>query len=228
MARLAHHVRARPRLLLAVACGVAAGWLAPLPPALASRALLGWNVGVWLYLAMIAVMMLRADQERLRRVALLHAEGALTVLLLVGLAAVASLAGIVVELAAAKQPGQPHALPHVLLALFTVTGSWLLLPTMFTLTYASAYHAGYVGRRGRHQPGPEGAGLRFPEQGPDFQPSYSDFLYFAFTLAVASQTADVSVCSTAMRRLVLVQSLLSFAFNTAILALTVNIAASMF
>ena len=48
------------------------------------------------------------------------------------------------------------------------------------------------------------------------------------SIAVASQTSDVSVSTRAMRRLVLVQSLLSVAFNTAILAFTINIAASLF
>ena len=121
-----------------------------------------------------------------------------------------------VELSAAKGGGAVVALPHVLFAIGTVTGGWLLVPTLFTLTYASAYHRGAR------------AGLRFPDIDPNFRPGYSDFLYFAFTIAVASQTADVSVTQPAMRRLVLLQSVLSFAFNTAVLALTINIAASLF
>ena len=63
---------------------------------------------------------------------------------------------------------------------------------------------------------------------PGFQPHYDDFLYFAVTIAVASQTADVSVTTASLRRLVMRQSLLSFAFNTAILALMINIAAGLF
>ena len=118
---------------------------------------------------------------------------------------------------AAKAPGTPHALPHVLFALVTVAGSWLLVPTMFALTYASQYY------RTAH-----GSGLNFPQSDDGFKPDYGDFLYFSFTIAVASQTADVSVSTQAMRRLVLLQSVLSFAFNTAILAFTINIAASLF
>lgn len=70
--------------------------------------------------------------------------------------------------------------------------------------------------------------LKFPDDNADFRPDYGDFLYFSFTIAVASQTADVSVTTQPMRRLVLLQSILSFGFNTAILAFTINIAASMF
>ncbi|MEO7008621.1 MAG: DUF1345 domain-containing protein, partial [Caldimonas sp.] len=57
---------------------------------------------------------------------------------------------------------------------------------------------------------------------------YADFLYFSFTIAVAAQTADVSVSTRRMRRLTLTQSILAFVFNTTILAFSINIAASLF
>jgi uncharacterized membrane protein len=212
-----HPLRAHPRLFLSLGLGAAVAWLIPPAYALVDRSLVGWNVAVWLYLALVAAMMVGADPGHLRRSAQSQAESALTVLGMVTFAAVVSLLGIVVELSAAKLPGAPHALPHVLFALLTVCGSWLLVPTMFALTYASLYY-----RSGDH------GGLRFPDPEPGFEPDYLDFTYFAFTLAVASQTADVSVTGRPMRRLVLLQSLLSFAFNTAILAFTVNVAASMF
>ena len=196
---------------------MAATALLPGTPLVATRGLLGWNVAVWLYLLLIGVMMLRVDHDRPRRVARAQGEGAATVLSLVVLAAIASLIGIVVELSSAKVSGAAHALPHVLFALVTVTGSWLLVPTMFALTYASVYYHTC-----------NGSGLQFPSADGTFTPDYGDFLYFSFTIAVASQTADVSISTQAMRRLVLLQSVLSFAFNTAILALIVNVAASMF
>lgn len=218
--RLLSHLRVHPRLLLAVAVGAAAVLVLPGTHRAVTRGLFGWNVAVWLYLMLSGVMMLRADHARLRRVAVAQAEAAATVLGIVILAAVVSLVGVVAELMAAKAAGVSQALPHVLLALATVAGSWLLVPTMFTLTYASQYYR--VGH---------GCGLNFPQNedsGGSFKPDYSDFLYFSFTIAVASQTADVSVSTQAMRRLVLLQSVLSFAFNTAILAFTINIAASLF
>ena len=224
MSRLAHlahltrHLRVRPRLTIALAVGVVFAVASPAALGGVARGLIGWNVAVWLYLVLIATMMLRADHGTLRRTAVAHAEAASTVLAIVSVACVVSLLGSVMQLSAAKLPGASHALPHVAMAVITVVGSWLLLPMVFSLTYASLYY------RSTH-----GHGLQFP--GADeasFKPDYTDFMYFAFTIAVASQTADVSVSSQAMRRLVLVQSLLSFAFNTAILALTINIAASMF
>lgn len=210
-------LRLRARMVASLLAGAAAATLVPGNPGLVFRGLLGWNVSVWLYLVLVAAMMLRADHAQLRRVAAAQAESAATVLAVVVLAALASLAGIVAELSVAKVPGAPHSWPHLAFAILTVAGSWLLVPTMFALTYASRYYASAARR-----------GLAFPDADPAFAPHYSDFLYFSMTIAAASQTSDVSVTSAAMRRLVLAHTLVSFAFNTAILALTINVAASLF
>ena len=74
----------------------------------------------------------------------------------------------------------------------------------------------------------QGKGLHFADDARNFSPDFSDFLYFAFTIAVASQTAEVTVGKRTLRRWVLLQSVLSFVFNTAILAFTINVAASLF
>lgn len=192
--------------------GVATALLLPGTFGGVPRALVGWNVAVWLYLALVGWMMLHADHRRLQRISQIQAESAGTVLTVVSVASVVSLLGSVVELSAARS-----AMPHLVLALSTVIGSWLLLPTEFSLSYASLYYASSV-------PG----GLEFPGAEPHFKPDYGDFLYVSMTIAVACQTADVTVTTSSMRRTVLLQSLLSFAFNTAILALTINIAATLF
>ena len=93
MKRLVVPLRARPRLMLAVGLGFVVALLLPGTHNLVTRVLLGWNSAVWLYLVLVAVMMMRADHERLRRTALAQAEGAGTVLVAVILAAVASLVG---------------------------------------------------------------------------------------------------------------------------------------
>ena len=222
MKALAIHVKAQPRLYAAAAVGLACAVLLPGRPLWSYRALIGWNVAVWLYLVLIATMMLRADHGHIRRAAMVQAESAPVELVAVVAAAIASVAAIVFELAAIKaQTGSP-AWQHLLLASGTIVGSWLLLPTLFALDYASRY---YGGRRGAVL-----GGLAFPGAGADpaFEPDYTDFLYVSFTIAVASQTADVAITSRTMRRMVLLQSLLSFAFNAAILALTINIGAGLF
>ena len=129
-----------------------------------------------------------------------------------------SLGAVVVELSAAKGADARHAWPHIALALATVVGSWLMLPVLFGLNYASS-----LPRRQRRQR-PRVSGGRDA----DFEPGYGDFFYFSFTIAVASQTSDVAVTTRPMRRLVLLQSVLSFIFNTMILAFSINMAASLF
>jgi uncharacterized membrane protein len=210
-------LRARPHLSASVAVGLVVVLATPGTLAGTVRLLIGWNTVVWLYLVQAAWVMSRADRHHVKRMAIAQAEGAGAVLATAIAAAVASMAAIALELAAAKS-GSSHAGPHVAFAIFTVAGSWLLLPTLFALSYASVFY------RAR-----EGAGLLFPQHGDGeaVAPHYWDFLYFSFTIAVASQTADVAICNTAMRRLVLLQSVLSFVFNTAILALAVNIAAGL-
>lgn len=91
----------------------------------------------------------------------------------------------------------------------------LLIPTAFTMHYAHNY---YVNMRQQRV-------LQFPDQ-PD-EPLYSDFLYFSFTIAVASQTADIAVAGYQIRQVVLIQSILSFLFNTSLIGLTINIASGL-
>ena len=197
--------------------GALVGVLWPDVETMLGRALLGWNVLVWLYLAWVLVTLLRADPGHMKRVALAQAESAPIVLAIVVAAAVMSLVAVVVELVAAKAAGPHHVLGPLAFAFVTVIVSWLLLPTLFALNYASVYY----------QREPDG-GLDFPGAGPGFEPDHTDFLYFSFTIAVTAQTSDVGVTTRSMRRLVLFQSVLSFVFNTTILAFSINAAASFF
>jgi len=219
MKPLVRHLQTRPRMFTSAVVGVLAGLATPGIASPITRALYGWDVAVWLFLVLIGVLMLRADAEGMRRHAIAQAEGAAVVLLIVVSAAVVSVGAIVFELSAAKTPGARHALPHLAFALAPVGGAWLLVPTLFAMNYASLYYATH-----------KGDGLHFPDadRGRPFAPDYVDFLYFSFTIAVASQTADISISTRAMRRLVLLHAMLSFVFNTTILAFTINIAASLF
>jgi uncharacterized membrane protein len=119
---------------------------------LLTRGLLGWNVLSWLYLGWVGIVLVRADHGHIKRVALAQAESAGTVLAIVVSAAVIGLIAVVFELIAAKAAGPHHMVGHLVFGAVTVFGSWLLLPTLFALTYASAYYG----------PEPDG-GLAFPD-----------------------------------------------------------------
>ncbi len=204
----------RPRIIIGLIFGVVVYlldlWhLRPIP-----RALLAWDSCMWIFLILIWIRMAKASPSDVQRVAEREDEGATAVLTIISIAAVASIVAIVVELAQAKGIGGRAAFVNYALTGATMIGAWLLIPTIFTLEYARYYH-----RSGNR------TSLKFPEENPDLD--YWDFLYFSFTIAVASQTSDVTVCSKEARRTALAQSILSFFFNAAVLGLCVNIAAGL-
>jgi uncharacterized membrane protein len=208
-------IKARPRLFISILAGAASGFALPLRWDTATKVLVGWNVTVWLYLALVGWLMVRATDVRVRRIAEQEDRGAGIILAIMSIAAVVSLAAIVFELSTAKDLSLGHRLAHYAFTGATVVGSWCLVATLFTFHYARTYYRSPIERRA----------LRFPDN--ETSPDYWDFLYFSYTIAVAAQTSDISVMSRSMRKIVLAQSVLSFFFNVAILGLSINIAAGL-
>lgn len=209
--------RARPRLLVSTLVAIAAAALLPARFALSSRLLLAWDVGASLYLILAFVMMARSAVADMRRRAGTQDEGAIFILLVTSVAAVASLAAIAIELHGSGGAGAEGKPFRIALAGVTILCSWLFVHTSFALHYAHEFYG--EGRDERI------GGLRFPE--PKYDPDYWDFLYFAANLGAAAQTSDVMITGQSMRRLVLAHTILSFLFNTTILALAVNVGASL-
>ncbi len=212
---LGDFVRTRPRLIIALGAGIGVSLALPAGLGLVSRGLVGWNAAVWLYLALVGWLMVRSSHVDVRRLAEQEDRNGPTVLAIMSIAAIASLAAIVLELATTKDMSISRRLVHYGFTAATVSGSWCLVGTLFTLHYARLYYQSSADRRA----------LRFPcgEASPD----YWDFLYFSFTIAVAAQTSDVSVMTRSLRKAVLAQSILSFLFNAAIIGLSINIAAGL-
>ncbi|KQQ80679.1 DUF1345 domain-containing protein [Aureimonas sp. Leaf324] len=206
-------VRARPRLLIAAGVAIALALLSPRSLDLSTRILIGWDAGVLFYLGVIARIMVKAaDAGDLRRRARRQDEGRRAILLLTGLAIAASFGAIAAEL---HGIGDHNPNPWRLsLAGFTILLSWVVTQVMMALHYAGEFYG---------RPNAEG-GLDFP--GGDKTPGYGDFLYFAFTMGAACQTSDVAVTTKGMRELVLAHTILAFLFNTTVLALAVNVGAS--
>ena len=208
-------LRNRPQLAVAIVIGIIAGLLVPSKIQAATRVLIGWNFAVWTYLVLMWLHMAFASEDSVCNNASREDETAGTVLFLICTATVASLVAIVIELGTTKSLGLGSKLLHSILTGTTLIGAWFLIPTIFTLHYARLYYGSE----------PDSPALAFPDD--KLKPNYWDFLYFAFTIAVASQTADVGLRGRTARRGVLAQSILSFYFNVAVLGLCVNIAASM-
>ena len=111
---------------------------------------------------------------------------------------------------------RPHFLLHLCMSLVAVISSWMLVHTVFGLRYAHTFYGDPDGLAG---PQSHAGGLEFPG---DRLPDYMDFAYFSFVIGMTFQVSDVQITSRQFRKLVLVHGILSFGFNTVILALTVN------
>jgi uncharacterized membrane protein len=217
--RFIRHLFVRPRLFIAALVAVLVGLFLPVSAAthLVTRVLIAWNAGAMLYVALAATMMLRSSTQKMRYRAQVQDDGQLAILILCCTAAVASLAAMAFELAVAKDMHGFLKGAHVALAGFTVLTSWAFIQIMFALHYAHAYYAAAC--HGRP------VGLRFPD---DEHPDYGDFFYFSAIIGTSGQTADVPFVSKSMRRIGSLHCILAYLFNTTVLAMLINIAASLF
>jgi uncharacterized membrane protein len=184
--------------------------------------LVGWNAGSWLYFVLSAIVITTATPEAMRHNAKASDEGKILILVLTVLAAIATIVAIGLELGTAKQLSGSAKAAHVVLAVVTIVTAWLLIHLVFALHYAHEYFDEFEAEPGK--PADVRGGLVFPEtQSPD----YYDFLYFSYVIGTSAQTADISVSSPVMRRTVIVHCVLAFFFNSAVLALTINLAADL-
>jgi uncharacterized membrane protein len=204
-------VYARPRTFVSVAIGLLAFFLLPSTLRLVTRLLIGWDIFIAFYLALAYAMMLRSGVTHIRRNAVMQDDGRFLILMVTALGAFASIAAIVFELGAAHRGG-----PQLTLATITIALSWAMVHTTFALHYAHDYYRGA-------KPG----GLAFPgaDQSGE-EPDYWDFVYFSFVVGMTAQVSDVGITNKTIRRTATAHGIISFIFNTALLALMVNIAAS--
>lgn len=212
-------LRSRPRLWGCLAAGVlTAAWIpqSTVEPWV-TRAIIGWNVGALVYLLLAAWMMFGSTHQRMRRRAVSQDDGKFLVLLLVVGAALMCVWAIVAELSMVRELSGELRRNHVLLATLTLASSWAFTQVAFALHYAHDFYVSVA----RGAPG----GLDFPGT---HAPDYADFLYFAIVIGTSAQTADVSFTSRSMRRTGTLHCVLAFFFNTTLLALTINIASSLF
>jgi uncharacterized membrane protein len=221
------HLRAHPRLSVAAGLGIAFGLLSPESWGTLARGLLAWDFAASIHLVLCWTMMLRDAGQRIRRRARLHDESRWVILLISAASSAVSLIAIVGLLAGFKDLADGAKPAHLALAIYTIICSWFFLHTIFTVHYAHEYY-GSPGAGGAADGGAVPAmrrGLQFP--GEAAAPGYIDFAYYAFTIGLTAQTSDTAVTTTAMRGLSLGHAVLTFFFNTVILAFSVNIAASL-
>jgi len=201
-----------------VACIAAFTLLRVLPAPL--RLVVTWDILAAVFLIIAWTAFLNSGTRDIRKQAVSYSVNDLIILLLCVFAVVASLIAVVGLVTTSQGLADEAKERRLGLAVLTVALSWFFLHTVLALHYAHSY---FVPKEGTN--GVQSGGLEFPG---DEVPDYFDFLYFAFVLGATSQTSDVTITTKPIRRLVLLHGTITFAFNTVLLALTVNVAASVF
>ena len=205
----------RPRLIGSFLLAAILGFLLPDGFVLWQKALLSWCAGTAVYMVLMAWSMASGSVENLKRRAPPLDDSAWVILVIGMVATAASFGGIAALLYGPTSPSGSK-LPDALLAGGTMVLSWFFMQAIFAVHYAHIYYG--------DENGEARGGLKFSGTA---EPDFWDFVYFTTSVGATAQTSDTAVESRRMRRIVAAQAVYSFFFNTAVLALAINIAAGL-
>ncbi len=177
--------------------------------------LLTWMAFAISVIAMIWIAFLTSHPREVRKIARIQDSSRLMLFSFVIISSVVSLAAVYFLLKSAKEHGN-HTDSHIFLAITAVFISWWLVHTIFTTRYAHIYYDTDADDGSPRT----GGGLQFPDEN---EPDYLDFVYFSFVIGMTFQVSDVEISGRSIRRLAWLHGLISFIFNTAIVALSINI-----
>ena len=215
----------RPRLTSGIGIGLLAfvvSSFVPIDLEASSRAIICWDLTCLWFIVLTLLHMRRQSQEDLKANVAAQDEGQGFIVAFVLIAAAASLYAVALELSFAKDAHGMAKDLRIALAISSVALSWFMTQLIFALHYAHEYYA-------PDKTTPEEddviGGLNFPG---GQEPDNWDFVHFATVIGVASQTADIAFTKKRLRRIGTVHGIISFSFNTAVLALTINLLAGLF
>jgi uncharacterized membrane protein len=206
------HISALRRVLVAIVIGLVVGPLLALVTAWQAAALLGWDATVVCFLLWVWLSVWKLDPKKTREVAVREDPSAAladSVVLVAGVACLGAVALVLIK--AGSSHGSEKAF-LIAVGVASVAASWASLHTVFTLRYARIFYTGSAG------------GITFNEKEP---PDYVDFAYVALTIGLTFQVSDTDLSSKQMRRTALRHALLSYLFGAVIVALTINVVASL-
>src|SRR5262245_53426341 len=208
--------QARGRLLVAIGVGLVVALLVRQRLGAAVGAIAGWDAAALSMGALAWAVIFRADVKQTRRLAASEDPGRGAVWIIVILASLFSLFATISVLRGARVCAIEVRPIFVGLSLGAVASAWALTHTAYTLRYAHLYY---------RDDGDGEGGLSFPG---DQSFAYPDFAYFAFTIGMCFQTSDVTITSRQIRRATMAHAVLSFTYNTAILATAVSLVVGFF
>ncbi len=186
----------------------------------ASRFVAAYDAGVITLLVNLWTHGLSADADRTKARAALDDPGR-NVILLVVLTTV--VVGLIAAIAVVGHGPQVHNDTEKWIAyglgVLAISAGWLLVHTIYTFRYAHLYWFDDDGD------GTECGGIRFPETD---RPSDWDFAYFAFCIGASFAVSDPQVTETRVRREIIGHSIISFAYNSVIIGMVINLFAGIF
>jgi len=182
-----------------------------------TRIVASWDLGALAYLGLAWTLMAKADAGVTRDHALSQDQSGYIIFLFVVSASCASIVAIGFVVGTIRDLPFWIRAWHLAMTIAALVSSWLLIQTVFAFHYAHRYYVGPTGESVTLPP------LLFPG---GREPDYADFAYYSFVVGMTSQVSDVAVASRTMRRLTMIHGVLAFLFNIAVLALSINIIAS--
>ena len=176
--------------------------------------LFSWNIAIFVYLILTMKTLWTTNRAHILKRAQQQDASKWIILFLVILSLIMCFIAIIIELTHLPNDHMVK-LGHLILAMVTIIFAWLFMHTIFAIHYAHDFYLAVA----KHQDG----GLDFPKTP---EPTYPEFIYFSYVIGTSAQTADVSLTSSSMRTLNILHILLAYGFNTTILAICINVAAS--
>ena len=203
----------RRRVIESAVVGLVAGGVAATLGPWQLAMLVGWDVAALLTVVRVWARLHGATPAETRLVARQEDDSRATSELLLLGASIVSLAGVAAGLIRARDATRPLEPILTVAAVVAVASSWLVVHCVFTLRYANEYYGDPVG------------GIDFHSG--EIDPDYRDFAYLGFTVGMTFQVSDTEINSPAIRRIVLHHALISYLFGAVILAMTVNVIATL-
>jgi uncharacterized membrane protein len=216
------HLHVWHRFVIASSIGLLAGliiWVLRPEGAWDVRLLSAWLVAGISYLSLLVIGLGKLDAQLSRWRAQRQDPGASAVIGVLTATILVSLLGVLTIANAASSMHGSERWLHIALALAALAINWLLIQAIFALRYARHYYAPDTQTKVEND---VVEGLIFPG---GQHPNYSDFAYFALVIGMTSQTADINIADTRMRRIAMLHGMTSFAYNILVLAMTLNLLA---
>ncbi len=207
------------RLYIALAFSIAGYFVFRHIDSLPAQALSIWITFALTVIILDWIIILWAHPMEIHRIAKLEDSSRTFIFLFVIFASVVSLGAVLFLLKSTKGHSEADVAEHIILAIAAVVVSWWLVHTIFAMRYAHLYYNG-IADDVKSKKG----GLQFPDEP---EPDYLDFVYFSFVIGMTFQVSDVEISSRRIRRLALMHGIIAFAFNTAIVALSINVISGM-